>query len=47
MPIHKCGKGCVQWGQHGAKYHGKDAVAKAVKQAQAAYANGYREKKGK
>ena len=39
-PIHRAGKGW-QWGKHGAIYPTRE---QAVKQAQAAYAHGYREK---
>ena len=40
MPVHKQGSG-YQWGSHGKVYTGKGAAAKAAKQGQAAYANGY------
>lgn len=40
MPIHKVDGG-YQWGNHGKVYADK---AGAVKQAQAAHANGYKEK---
>ncbi|WP_155763548.1 hypothetical protein [Pantoea agglomerans] len=46
MPIHKTKGGGVQWGQHGKVYHGKGAMRKALKQAQAAYANGYKGDRG-
>ena len=45
MPIKKVGKDCYKWGGKGKTYCGKGAKAKAAKQAKAAYANGYREKK--
>lgn len=46
MPVHKQGSG-YQWGGSGKVYTGKNAKAKAEKQARAAFANGYRGKKGK
>lgn len=42
MPVHKVGKDCYQWGEHGKIYCGKGAKAKAEKQEKAAYANGYK-----
>lgn len=45
MPIHKTKSGGWQWGKSGKVYFGKDAKEKAEKQAKAAYANGYKEKK--
>ena len=42
MPIHKTKSGGYQWGNSGKVYYGKDAKAKAEKQARAAYANGYK-----
>lgn len=48
MPIKRCslgnGKKGYKWGNHGKCYSKR---ADAAKQARAAYANGYREKKGK
>lgn len=44
MPIKKVGKDGYKWGNHGKTYKGKGAHAKAVKQAQAAYAHGYKGK---
>lgn len=49
MPVHKTTKGgkpAMQWGNHGKKYVGPGAAKKAQKQAAAAYANGYKGKKG-
>lgn len=46
MPVHKT-KGGYQWGSHGKVYRGKGARSKAARQGRAAYANGYRGKKGK
>jgi hypothetical protein len=43
MPVHKKGSG-YQWGSHGKVYRGKNAKKKALKQARAAYAHGYRGK---
>lgn len=40
MPIHKNSDGTWQWGKSGKKYHSRK---KAVKQAQAIYANGWKE----
>lgn len=45
MPVHKTKGGGYQWGKSGKIYYGKSAKEKAEKQARAAYANGYREKK--
>lgn len=45
MPVHKVGKNCFQWGNHGKKYCGKGARQKAAAQGQAAYASGYKGKK--
>jgi hypothetical protein len=47
MPIHKVtkdGKVGYKWGQHGKVYFGAQGKAKAAKQAQAAYAAGYKKK---
>lgn len=41
MPVHKK-KGGYQWGQHGKVYRGKGAKKKALKQARAIFASGYR-----
>jgi len=50
MPVHK-GKDSRgeywQWGEHGHRYYGPEGRAKAERQARAAYANGFREKKKK
>lgn len=43
MPIHNVDGG-VQWGGHGKVYRGKGARRKALAQARAAFANGYRGK---
>lgn len=46
MPVHKGrdSKGTYyQWGQHGKKYRGRAAKARAQRQARAIYASGYRE----
>jgi hypothetical protein len=43
MPLEKV-KGGIRWGKHGKVYRGKAAKAKALKQARAAYANGYKGK---
>lgn len=45
MPVHRTPGGGYQWGNSGKTYYGRGAKAKAEKQARAAYANGYREKK--
>jgi len=48
MPVHRGhdAKGAFyRWGEHGAKYRGKGAKAKAAKQGRAAYAHGYRPKR--
>lgn len=45
MPIHKTKGGGYQWGKSGKLYFGPNAKQKAEKQARAAYANGYKEKK--
>ena len=45
MPVHKAnkdGKSGYQWGTTGKVYTGAGAQAKAAKQGQAAYANGYK-----
>lgn len=50
MPIKSCqvnGKAGKQWGNSGKCYTGKNAKSKALKQAQAAFASGYKEKKVK
>jgi hypothetical protein len=47
MPIKLCtnnGKQGKQWGDSGKCYTGKNANAKATKQAAAAFVNGYKEK---
>lgn len=44
MPVTKVGKG-YRWGKSGKLYFGPNAKEKAEKQAKAAYANGYKEKK--
>ena len=47
MPIKSCksgGKTGKKWGNSGKCYTGKNAKAKAQRQARAAYANGYRGK---
>ena len=47
MPVHsgKDSKGkYYQWGNHGKKYRGKGAKAKAAAQGRAAYASGYKGK---
>jgi len=46
MPVRKVGSG-YQWGSHGKIYRGKGARKKAAKQGAAAYAHGYRGKRGK
>jgi len=43
MPVHKKGSG-YQWGKHGKTYYGKGAKQKALKQARAIYASGYKGK---
>ena len=45
MPIHKTKSGGWQWGNSGKVYYGAGAKQKAEKQAKAAYAHGYKEKK--
>lgn len=45
MPVRKV-KGGFKWGSKGKVYKGKGARAKAAKQGRAAYANGYRPKRG-
>lgn len=45
MPVHKTKGGGYQWGKSGKVYYGPNAKEKAEKQARAAYANGYNEKK--
>lgn len=45
MPVHKTKGGGYQWGKSGKVYYGPNAQEKAEKQARAAYANGYKEKK--
>ncbi len=50
MPIKKCqtnGKSGFQWGNSGKCYTGTSGKTKAVKQAKAIFANGYKETKGK
>lgn len=42
MPVHKTPGGGYQWGKSGKIYYGRGAKAKAEKQGQAAYANGYK-----
>ena len=47
MPVHKAtknGKKGFQWGTSGKVYTGPGAKAKAVKQARAIYASGYKKK---
>ena len=48
MPIHKVnlpnGRVGYKWGEHGKVYTGPNAQAMAGRQAQAAYANGYKKK---
>lgn len=44
MPIKKCDGNGKKWGNKGKCYKGKNAKAKAAKQAKAAYANGYKGK---
>jgi len=47
MPIHKVKKGGktgYRWGKHGKVYTGRGARGKALRQARAAYAHGYKEK---
>ena len=44
MPVSKVGNG-YRWGKSGKLYFGPNAKQKAEKQARAAYANGYKEKK--
>lgn len=41
MPVHRVGKDCWQWGNHGHVYCGKGAKQKAERQAAAAFAHGY------
>ena len=45
MPVHKTKGGGYQWGKSGKVYYGPNAKEKAEKQARAAYAHGYKEKK--
>lgn len=45
MPVHKTKGGGYQWGKSGKIYYGHNAKEKAEKQARAAYAHGYKEKK--
>lgn len=45
MPVHKTKGGGYQWGKSGKVYYEPNAKEKAEKQARAAYANGYKEKK--
>lgn len=42
MPVHKIKGGGWQWGEHGKRYRGKNAKAKAAAQGRAAYAHGYK-----
>jgi len=46
MPVQKVSGG-YRWGSHGKIYRGKGAKAKAERQGRAAYAHGYRKKRGK
>jgi len=42
MPVHKTKDGGYQWGNSGKVYKGKDAKQKAMRQARAIYASGYK-----
>ena len=44
MPVHKTKDGGYQWGNSGKVYKGKDAKQKAMRQARAIYASGYKSK---
>lgn len=44
MPVHKAKGGGWKWGKSGKTYKGKGAKAKAMKQAKAIYASGYKGK---
>lgn len=46
MPIRKI-HGGYKWGSSGKLYRGKGAKLKAIKQAKAIYASGYKKKKSK
>lgn len=42
MPVHKTKDGGYQWGKSGKVYKGEDAKQKALRQARAIYASGYK-----